>query len=77
MGAGHPECSDAVRDPDLLAKLEHPIEYAIDAATIEAEIAAYALHLVFDRTAVERQHVRHDHPVGEAVVAVEDRANRM
>ena len=65
-----------VRNAGLLAQLQHEIHEGAEARP-QADIGGEPLDLVLDGLAVEREHVRHEHRIGEPVMRVVERADRM
>ena len=70
------QARERVRDAGLLAQLEHEIHEGAEARP-QPDIGGKPLHLVLDRLAIEGEHIRHEHRVGQPVMRVVERADRM
>ena len=70
------QAGQRMRHAEILAQRQHPVEEGRK-ARLQAEIGGEPLDLVLDGLAVEDQHIGHEHRVGQAVMGVVERADRM
>src|SRR3954466_7912078 len=62
-----------VRDTELLAQLQHEIHEGAEARP-QANVGGEPLHLVLDGLAIEREHIRCEHRIGEPMMRAVERA---
>src|SRR5262249_19181048 len=65
----HLQARKRMRDADLRAQRQHEVAESAK-ARLETEIGGKALDPVFDGLAIEHEHIRHKHRIGEAVMSI-------